>query len=218
MFVGHTAVALATKTRAREISLGWLLAAAIGLDLLWPVLLLLNIEHVRIAPGFTAFTPFDFEYYPYSHSLLMSLVWGAVVVLIARWRRVSRSSALLLGALVVSHWVLDFITHAPDLPLWPGHSPRVGLALWNSVVATFVVEGALFVGGAALYLRATRACDRIGAWGLWSLLSVSTAIWIANPLSAPPPSEAAVAWVTLSLWLLVAWAAWADQHREARTG
>lgn len=216
MFVGHTAVALAAKSRAREVSLGWLLAAAIALDLIWPVLLLLDIEHVLIAPGFTAFTPFDFQSYPYSHSLLMSVVWAAAAALLARWRGLSQSTAVLIGGLVLSHWVLDFVTHAPDLPLAPWASPRVGLGLWNSIVATFVVEGALFAAGIALYLRATRARDRIGVWALWSLLGVSTVMWASGPFSSPPPSERVVGWVTLGLWLLVAWAAWADRHRTVR--
>ena len=216
MFVGHTAVALAAKSRAREVSLGWLLAAAVALDLIWPVLLLLDVEHVRISPGFTAFTPFDFQSYPYSHSLLMSVVWAAAAALLARWRGLSQSTAVLIGGLVLSHWVLDFVTHAPDLPLVPWASPRVGLGLWNSIAATFVVEGALFVAGIALYLRATRARDRIGVWALWSLLGVSVVMWASGPFSSPPPSERAIGWVTLGLWLLVAWAAWADRHRDVR--
>lgn len=216
MFVGHTAVALAAKSRAREVSLGWLLAAAVALDLIWPVLLLLDIERVRISPGFTAFTPFDFRSYPYSHSLLMSVVWAIAAAVLARWRGLSQSTAVLIGGLVLSHWVLDFVTHAPDLPLAPWASPRVGLGLWNSIVATFVVEGALFAAGIALYLRATRARDRIGVWALWSLLGVSTVMWASGPFSSPPPSERAIGWVTLGLWLLLAWAAWADRHRTVR--
>lgn len=216
MFVGHTAVALAARSRTREVSLGWLLAAAMALDLIWPVLLLLDIEHVRIAPGITAFTPFDFQSYPYSHSLLMSAVWAVAAAIVARWRGLSRPTAALICGLVLSHWVLDFVSHAPDLPLWPWASPRVGLGLWNSIAATFVVEGTLFAAGIALYLRATRARDRTGVWAMWSLLGLSAVIWVAGPFSSPPPSERAIGWVTLSLWLLVAWAAWADRHRDVR--
>jgi hypothetical protein len=124
--------------------------------------------------------------------------------------------ALLVGGVVVSHWVLDFVTHAPDMPLWPGSSPRLGLGLWRSVPATLLVEGALFVAGIALYARATRPSDRIGSIGLWAFLLVSTILWVTVPWSPPPPSPRALAWFSCGSWLLVAWAAWADRHRVAR--
>lgn len=216
MFVGHTAVALAAKSKARAVSLGWLVAAAFGLDLLWPIFLLAGIERVSIVPGATAFNPLVFDSYPWSHSLLMACAWGACATAVARWRGVSIGVAGLIGAVVVSHWVLDYVTHVPDLPLWPGHSPRYGLGLWNSIFGTLLVEGALFLGGIALYVRATRPVDRIGSWGLWTFLIVSAAMWASTPWSVPPPSPRALAWFALGAWLLVVWAAWADRHRAAR--
>jgi membrane-bound metal-dependent hydrolase YbcI (DUF457 family) len=168
VFVGHTAVALAAKSRAPEVPLGWLVAAAFGLDLLWPIFLLTGLERVSIVPGATAFTPLVFDSYPWSHSLLMACAWGLCAAALVRWRGMTGGVALLVGGVVVSHWVLDFVTHAPDMPLWPGSSPRVGLGLWRSVPATLLVEGALFVAGIALYARATRPADRIGSIGLWT--------------------------------------------------
>src|SRR5688572_27545800 len=123
MFVGHTALALAAKAHRRDLPLAWAVAAAFLLDLLWPVFLLMGIERVRIDPGATAFTPLAFDAYPWTHSLSMAIVWGAIVAALARTHK------LLLGALVVSHWALDLVTHQPDLPLWPGPSPHVGLGL-----------------------------------------------------------------------------------------
>ncbi len=76
MFLGHYAVALGSKRAAPAVSLGTLFAAAAFLDLVWPVLVIAGVERVAVAPGSTAFTPLDFEYYPISHSLLMSAVWG----------------------------------------------------------------------------------------------------------------------------------------------
>ena len=78
MFLGHYAVALAAKRAAPQTNLGVLIAAAQFIDLLWPVFLLIGVEHVRIAPGNTAFTPLAFDDYPISHSLAMSCVWGVV--------------------------------------------------------------------------------------------------------------------------------------------
>jgi len=96
-------------------------------------------------------------------------------------------------ALVVSHWVLDFITHRPDLPLTPTGSTRVGLGLWNSIPATLAVEATIFAIGLALYLRATRARRRAGTIGLWSLVAFLLLIYAAStfgpPPRPPPPSR-----------------------------
>jgi len=216
VFVGHLAVALAAKARAPQISLGYWVAAAIALDLLWPVFLLLGIERVTIAPGATAFTPLIFDSYPWSHSLAMAAVWGMLAAALARWRGQSFGVAVLLALVVLSHWLLDYATHAPDMPLWPGASPRIGLGLWQSVPATLLIEGIMFTGAVALYLRRTRAIDRTGHVSFWSFILISAAIWAAGPWS-PPPNTRALAWVGLAAtWLLVAWAAWADKHRAPR--
>jgi hypothetical protein len=217
MFVGHTALALAGKARAPHTSLGLLLAAAVGLDLLWPVFLLLGIERVRIEPGVTAFSPLAFDSYPWSHSLVMALVWGGLLAL-AVARRAGPGVPFLVGALVVSHWVLDFASHRPDMPLWPGPSPLLGLGLWDSIPATLLVEGALFLTGILVYVRSTRPLDRTGFWALWTLLLVQAAMWASGPWAPPPPSPSVLAWFSLGLWLFVLWAWWADRHRVARAG
>jgi hypothetical protein len=168
-------------------------------------------------PGATAFTPLVFDFYPWSHSLAMAMVWAVVAFGLARGLRRTAGEAAVLGGLVLSHWVLDSVTHVPDLPLWPGRSPLVGLGLWKSVAGTLLVEGGMYLAGIAVYLRATRPCDRSGTLVLAVLLLLSSALWIAGPIGPPPPSAAAVAWFTLGLWLLVAWAGWADAHRLPRS-
>jgi hypothetical protein len=214
MFVGHTALALAAKRRSPEISLGWLLAAAYTLDLIWPVLILLGVEQVTFGSATGGFDQLTFISYPWSHSLLMSLVWGSLVFGFARWRGVSALSSLILGALVVSHWALDYASHAPDMPLWPGDSPHVGLALWSSIPLTLIVEGGLFLAGIWLYVTATSAKDRIGSIGLWAFLLVQTVMWASTPWSKAPPSVVALGWGALiGEWVFVAWAWWADKHR-----
>lgn len=160
MFIGHYAVAFASKRVAPQVSLGILFMSSLWIDLLWPVLLLLGIEQVGIVPGITKATPLDFIYYPFSHSLVAVVFWalsfGAVWFALLR----SLKPAIVLAAVVLSHWFLDLIVHRPDLPLWLSGETRVGLGLWYSIPATLLVEGGLFFAGAAVYLSATRATDR----------------------------------------------------------
>jgi hypothetical protein len=213
VFVGHLALAFAAKPRLPSVSLGWLVAAVSTLDLLWPLLLIAGVEHVRIQPGATPFTPLVFTAYPWSHSLFMAMVWGIALAALARVRGVPRSAFVWLAALVVSHWVLDWITHVPDMPLWPAaSSPHLGLGLWNSIPATIVVEGLLWIAGLAIYLRHRRATDRTGPIALWSFVAVSTLLWITGPWSPPPPTSSALAWFALIGWLVPPWAALADRH------
>jgi len=160
MFLGHYAVALAARRATPRGSLGALFFAAQFLDLLWPILLLAGVEHVRIAPGITRFTPFDFYDYPISHSLATSVGWALIVGAgYFAWRRDARTAAI-VGALVASHWVLDLVMHRPDLPLAPGGGPLVGLGLWRSVPVTLALELGMFAAGVAIYLRSTRSGSR----------------------------------------------------------
>jgi hypothetical protein len=128
-------------------------------------------------------------------------------------RRAGKEALLLMGC-VLSHWVLDFITHGPDLPLVPGGAAKVGLGLWNFFLAAVVVEGALFVLGVALYVRATVARDRAGSYGLWLLIGLLVVLWVGTMVAPPPPNDTAVALTALALWLMVPWAYWIDRHRK----
>jgi hypothetical protein len=214
MFIGHAAVALAAKKAAPEVSLGVLLAAAGWLDLVWPVLVLLGIEQVRVDPGNTAFTPLDFVSYPWTHSLALALAWSvAFAVALSPWVRTPRARVL-LALLVFSHWLLDWIAHRPDLPLAPGDTAKFGLGLWNSIPATLVVEGALMAAGVWIYLRTTRARGPKGRYAIASLVVFYLVIWLANLVSPPPPNDRAVAWVGIAAWLLPLWAWWADRQRS----
>lgn len=211
MFVGHLALALAGKRAAPEASLGWHMAAVTALDLAWPVFVLMGVEHVRVVPGATAFNPLVFDHYPWSHSLVMAAGWGTLLAGLARAFGISRRTALIIWALVVSHWVLDFITHAPDMPFWPG-SARVGLGLWNSIPGTLVIEGAMWIAGIALYLRGRGSTRWIGPVALWSMIIISTVMWASGPWSPPPPDARSLGWFALIGWVMIPWAALADRY------
>src|SRR5450631_3687556 len=145
MFIGHFGVGLGAKKVSPLLSLGVLFIAAQFLDLLWPLLLLLNIEHVTIAPGITKMTPLDFTDYPISHSLLLAIFWGLIFGFVYWLIKKNTKNAIVLFICVISHWLLDVLVHRPDLPLYPGNSPRVGLGLWNYPVITIIIETLIFV-------------------------------------------------------------------------
>ena len=217
MFIGHYAVALAAKKAAPRVSFGTLLLSAQFLDLLWPALLLLGLEHVRIAPGNTAFTPLDFYDYPISHSLLTVMGWGVAFGLGYFLLKHDRRSVLVLGICVVSHWVLDFISHRPDLPLAPGVHQYVGLGLWNSVAATVIVESLMFFAGLALFVSASRAKDNTGRFAFWVFIVFVLCLYVGNVLGGPPPDVTKLAWFGIAQWLLIPWAYWIDRHRTAQS-
>lgn len=215
MFVGHFALAYAAKRVAPRTSLATLVVAAQLVDLIWPILLLLGIEEVHVRVGPNPFLDLEFVRYPWTHSLLLGVVWAAAFALAYRARTGYARGAIVCGALVLSHWVLDFATHVPDLQLAPGVPARVGLGLWRSVPGTLVVELAMYLAGLAVYVRTTRAADRSGSIGFWSFAALLLVFYFGN-FGGTPPSATAVAVATLFGWALVPWVAWFDRHRPLR--
>jgi hypothetical protein len=213
MFLGHYAVAFGAKSAAPKTSLGTLFLAAQFIDLLWPTLLLLGIERVRIEPGVLPGMPLVFEYYPYSHSLLAVLILGGVFALLYYGLRRYRRGAIVLGLALVSHWFLDLLVHLPDLPLAPGSGRFFGFGLWSSMPVSQALELSLFALGVGLYWRSTTATGRRGLWGFWTLVLFLLLIHVANLFGAAPPNVATLAWAGQAQWLVVGWGYWLDRQR-----
>lgn len=215
MFIGHFAVALAAKKAAPKTSLGTLIAASQLVDLLWPAFLLFGWEHARIDVGNTVVTPLDFYDYPITHSLVgavgWSLLFGGAYYLL---RKLPRES-MILGAVVFSHWLLDLLTHRPDLPLINNESVKFGLGLWNSFAGTMIVEFGLFAAGSYLYFTATTAKNKTGTYALVGLLIFLGVMHIGNLFGPPPPNVAMIAIAGNAMWLFVLWGWWIDRNRTA---
>ncbi len=217
MFIGHYAVGLAAKKWAPKAPLGTLVAAAIWIDLVWPLFLLLDLEHFRITQGITQMVPFDFYDYPLSHSLYMVLAWSAFLGLAYLISEKDSRGSWVIAGLVLSHWFLDLIVHRQDLPLWPTDASTVqkyGFALWNHPWAAIPLEAILFAAGLWLYQKSTKALDEIGNTGFWIFAAVLAILFLVNLKLVPSPNPYVVSLMGFSQLIFVAWAYWIDDHRK----
>jgi len=213
MFVGHYGVSFAAKKIDRSIPLWVLFLAVQLLDILWAPLVLLGIEKVRIVPGAPASTALDFYYMPYSHSLtgalVLSCVAAAAYMMFAR--PADARSSVIVGLAVLSHWLLDFIVHVHDLPLF-GDSAKVGLGLWSAPIISLVLEGVILFGGMWIYLRG-RLRQSLGTIAFCVVLF---AIQTYTLFGAPPTSmtgSAIAAIIAYFVFALVIW--WLEDRRAA---
>ena len=218
MFIGHFGVGFGLKRVAPRASLALLIGATVWADILWTVFLLLGWEHARISVGDTRWTPLELYDYPCSHSLLFLALWATALAVVYRVYRADLQGAIAIWIGVVSHWVLDWVTHRPDMPVLPS-GPKYGLSLWNSIPGTLVVELPLFVVGVWMYARSTHARDRIGRYAFWSYVAVLLLLYVGDRFSGPPESirEVAITGLVATLVLLL-WPWWFDRHRDPIRG
>jgi hypothetical protein len=217
VLVGHFAFGLAVKRADPQISLGTLALAAMLADFLWCLFMLAGVEHVRFNPGVNGAANYlTASNIVMSHSLATGAVWGALVAGgFFLWRRDTRGAWLLFAA-VLSHWVLDVVSHRPDMPLAPGVEMRLGLGLWTSVPATLLVEGGAWAVALVVYARATQPRSRIGVYALWIGAALLTLIWYNNIAGPPPPNpRTAPIGSFLFFTLAVCWTYWINRLRPS---
>ena len=214
MFIGHFGVGFAGKKIVNKPSLGTLFFAAQFIDLIWPILLLLGIEHVEIDPGNTILTPLNFIHYPVSHSLFGVLIWGILFGITYYLFKKDLKSSIMLGLLALSHWVFHLYVHRPDLPLIPSSEMKVGMGLWNHPIISIVFEILIFSAGIYFYMNSTKAKNKTGTYSLWGLIIFLFLIFVSNLFGPPPPSVEAIAVIGNLQWLIVLWGYWIDRNRE----
>jgi hypothetical protein len=217
MFVGHFAVGLAAKRVAPAVSLGTLVLAAMLADLLWCLFLIAGIEHVQFRPAMGAANYFHATDIVMSHSLLMDGVWAALLAAAYFLRRRHPRGAWVLFGAVLSHWLLDWIAHPPDMPLAPGTHTYFGLGLWTSIPATILIEGGFWLLAVVLYARGTRSHGRTGVYAYWIVVALFTLAWYNN-IAGPPPRDPHTAPIVSLVFfsLAVAWAYWMNRLRPKK--
>ena len=217
MFIGHYAVGLAAKKVSPDTNLAWYFAACQLLDHAWPAFVLLGLEKARVNYSLPTFNSLDLIEVPYSHSLGMSVIWSVLFAGVVRLSTGSTRASVLSGFAVFSHWILDWITHIPDLQLWFG-TERYGLGLWKSAPATVAVEATMFVVAIFLYLRARGPRSRAQKNSFWAMIGFMSIIYCANVFGPKPPESLtaeAVAGPAFALWLFVLWAYISDRKPKA---
>jgi len=212
MFLGHFAVGIALKKTEPKVPLGIWLAAAQFLDILWPIFLLLGVEKIAVVPGITVVTPLDLQVLDWSHSLAMATLWALAFGAVLYWRMKSAKAFVFSALAVLSHWLLDYVTHRADMPLAP-HSARYGLELWNSMAGTLVTELSMFAVALFIYRHDAKPTAKHAWLHLILFMSFLTVMYFAAIFGPPPPNnQMAIAIASLALIpLVIPWANWVDR-------
>jgi hypothetical protein len=217
MLVGHYSLALIGKRVEPRLSLWTTMLAAMLADFLWCVFLIAGIEEVRMKPGLTissgmrAIDVVEASRIALSHSLATDIVWAAIFAgLFSVWRR-NGTGARILFALVISHWLLDFVSHPPDMPLVPGIDRHFGLGLWTSFRATLVVEGFMWLLAVVVYVSGIQS-RRSAKFVFFGGVAFLTLAWLGNIAGPPPSNLHIIGFSSLTFFTLtVVWASLVDR-------
>lgn len=217
MFLGHLALAFAAKRAAPRTSLGTLIFAALLPDVIWIALVFAGVERMRIPVGAgpaAAAAAIGVVSWPWSHSLLMVLLWATAAAAIHRARTGYRAGTLAVFALVASHWILEALTHRSDLPIAPGLSARVGAGLGAIPAAMIALHAAVFFVGLALYLDLTRPVRWEGRFGLLAMVAFACFLFLGSTSGAAPPGPRVLIATTMVTWAFIPWGGWVDRFRR----
>lgn len=221
MFIGHLGVALALKRAEKRVSLGLLFIAVQFVDIILGFNILLGVEKVNVASGSTYHAGIEFAYFPFTHSLVASLVWAGVVYALFKLVSTGLSSqrsrvALVMGSGVLSHFFLDAIVHRPDLPLFGNGSYKIGLGLWNYQIAYCIVEGLILFGGLWIYIKSTAGITTPSRrYGMVIFAAILLIINTGSTFGPPPQSaELMAAQMIVLCPLLAGIAFWLDLKRN----
>ena len=204
MFIGHWAPALAVAAKRRSPGLGTLFIAAQLVDWAFFIFVLIGVEHMRLTPGISAMSPLDLYHMPYTHSLLGALVWGGGTTVVVWAILRDRTAALLAGAVVISHWLLDLLVHVPDLTI-AGAAPKLGFGLWNHPLVEMPLELGLTIGALWLYVRARRPSPTRAGILAAVLLALQLFNWFGPVEPEVTPGTSYLALVAYGLVTLTAW-------------
>lgn len=221
MGIGHLGVGLALKKVDTSINLGLLFFVALFFDFLLGIFVLMGIERASIPDNYEEL---HYLYYtfPYSHGLAATLIWSIIIFLLVKflWLKGNANSTLVAAIFFVaafSHFVLDWLVHIPEIPIFGQNSAKLGLGLWDYLGLALVIEGLLVVGGLALYLQCTSGNGFVAKYGLVILIGLLLIAQVMGQVFAPAPADitgVAITWLVQPL-ILAGLAFWLDKKRMA---
>lgn len=215
MFIGHWAPALAAAAASKRApKLGVLFVAAQLVDWAFFGLLLLGVEHMRFSPGISVMNPMDLYHMPITHSLLGSAGFAAVFAGLIWLGSKDPSAALIGGAVVLSHWLLDLLVHVPDLTL-AGSPPKLGLGLWNHPLVEMPLELGITFGALWWYAKVRNPAGlRVIALAM-ILLALQAVNWFGPVEPEVTAGTSLLAFFAYGLATLAAW--WMGKSESSQT-
>jgi len=197
VFAGHVGAALAIGRAERRVNVGVLVFAALLLDVLLWLFILLGWESATIPTDYASTHQAHFVF-PYSHGLLATIAWSAfagtaMFALNPGSIEMRRRFGLVVAAAVFLHWLLDALVHTQELPLLGVASTKVGLGLWQNMPVALLVEGQVLVAGYWLFVSGRRLSKaRTVGLGVLTILLLAFTV-IGMTVAPPPPSASAMA-------------------------
>jgi hypothetical protein len=220
MGVGHVAVALGASRAAPRVNVGWLVFAAFLSDFLLGIFASFGLEHAYVPDSYATRHYLLFQF-PYSHGLVALLIWATICgFLISRaYGLESRRIWVVIGLVVLSHFVLDGLVHVAGLPLLGPNSPKLGLGLWKQMPLELLLETLMALSGVAIYWRVSGSeRSTISRYGMAIfVILVAAMTWTQLGLTQPPPTrQLEISWIAVPL--LFSAIAWGLDRKRVRQG
>lgn len=197
MGIGHAAVALGTSRLEPRINVGLLIFAAFLADFLLGIFAVLGLERAHVPADYATRHYLTFTF-PYSHGMVPLLFWGTLLGALLCWldSRDRKRAFIVVAALVFSHFILDGLVHAPELPLLGENSPKIGLALWNHLPLELCLETLMALAGLAIYWKLSGG-SKATRWGMTLFTALLTALTWTQLFAkqAPSPSQLVPTWI-----------------------
>ncbi len=198
----------------KKTNLAWFFVSVLFLDLLLWTFVLLGIEQVIVPSEFETLHYLKF-FFPYSHSFIAAVAWSLLVYVAAEIITKRQLTAILLGAGVLSHYILDVIVHIPEMTIFGDNSAVIGLGLWNHMYLALLVELAIYLAGLFIYLNETHGLGFGGKYGMYIFSVVLVAAAFVSQVLSPRPQNgnevAGSALLSVILVILISY--WLDRKR-----